>query len=366
MTDTTDVAVADAQIQEHSTALIQPASHEPNRVAAAIMQAPRSILPAPLDELRKAAHIIAMGNNAPVAFQGQPEKCLSIAYQAALWHMDPVAVASKCYLVSVKGGGERLAYEAQLIKALILSKVKFEPGKRLRVTYYGTGQQRYAVAEGTLLGETEPSSYSSPIIGQITPKNSPLWVTDPDQQLDYYACRAWCRRHRPDVILGVYSPDEFPPIQTLSDVTPKRSPYAPQIAQAADGSENPASPADSDISGSSVDVSAEPPPPSGGRGVVNRDDKSKTTKAGNTKPADIGPNPWPDVDDVMEWLAGFKVEIETAQEIGKAQDVIKLWDQAKAHGLIGRLKKAAPTDAQDLAQDVERVVGEMQAKEAKT
>lgn len=43
----------------------------------------------------------------------------------------------------------------------------------------------------------------------LQPKNSPLWKADPDQQHFYYSGRAMCRRHFPDVLLGVYARDEM-------------------------------------------------------------------------------------------------------------------------------------------------------------
>jgi hypothetical protein len=51
--------------------------------------------------------------------------------------------------------------------------------------------------------------YTSPPRGRITPQNSPLWKTDPDQQQFYYSARALCRRHFPDVLLGIYARDEL-------------------------------------------------------------------------------------------------------------------------------------------------------------
>ena len=61
--------------------------------------------------------------------------------------------------------------------------------------------------------------YSSPRVGQITPKNSPLWKSDPDQQLCYYSIRAWARRHMPGVLLGIYAVEELQQI-VVKDVTP--------------------------------------------------------------------------------------------------------------------------------------------------
>jgi hypothetical protein len=36
-----------------------------------------------------------------------------------------------------------------------------------------------------------------------------VWQTQPDQQLMYHGVRVWARRHTPELMLGVYSPEEF-------------------------------------------------------------------------------------------------------------------------------------------------------------
>jgi hypothetical protein len=61
----------------------------------------------------------------------------------------------------------------------------------------------------------------------IEAQNSPLWKNDPDQQLFYYSSRAFCRRHFPDVLLGVYSRDELednmPQVAAAEPRMPKKS-----------------------------------------------------------------------------------------------------------------------------------------------
>ena len=36
-----------------------------------------------------------------------------------------------------------------------------------------------------------------------------VWTTQPDQQLMYHGTRVWARRHMPELMLGVWSPEEF-------------------------------------------------------------------------------------------------------------------------------------------------------------
>jgi hypothetical protein len=43
----------------------------------------------------------------------------------------------------------------------------------------------------------------------VRPRNSPLWATNPQQQLGYLAVKYWVRLYAPDAILGVYSDDEL-------------------------------------------------------------------------------------------------------------------------------------------------------------
>lgn len=205
--------VQDAIIAEVSDAANLPAIFESAR---------RDMTPELMDSLKLDALIVSQSLNAPVGFQGQPEKCLSIAYQSRLWGLDPVAVASKCYLVPVRGGGERLAYEAQLVAALINTKAPLRD--RMNIEFFGTTNQRYCVVSGvTLAGQK--LVYASPIIGQIQPKQSQLWTTDPDQQLSYHSQRAFARRYFPEIMLGIYTPDELRTVQ-ITDLTPRVDPYA--------------------------------------------------------------------------------------------------------------------------------------------
>lgn len=134
-------------------------------------------------------------------FRGNPGMCLAVVIQAHDWDMNPYAVASKAYVV-----GDQVAYEAQLVHAVIENRAPLQG--RLRCEFIGDDADRQCRVYGTFIGETEPHDYVSPKFRNIKTKNSPLWQADPDQQLHYYSTRAWARRHCPDVLLGVYTPDE--------------------------------------------------------------------------------------------------------------------------------------------------------------
>lgn len=73
----------------------------------------------------------------------------------------------------------------------------------------------------TLRGETEPR-YLTISMKDAGVRNSPLWEHDPKQQLAYLCTKRWSRLHAPDVLLGVYTPDELEETKPRveRDVTP--------------------------------------------------------------------------------------------------------------------------------------------------
>lgn len=137
----------------------------------------------------------------PKHLRENPGACLAIVIQASEWQMSPYAVANKSYSVN-----DRMAYEAQLVSAVILRRAPIK--SRFKYTYTGEGDKRVCTVQVTTLDD-EVITHSSPPFGLITPKNSPLWKSDPDQQLGYHTARSMCRRHFPDVLLGVYTMDEL-------------------------------------------------------------------------------------------------------------------------------------------------------------
>ncbi|MCP1550658.1 MULTISPECIES: recombinase RecT [Methylorubrum] len=151
--------------------------------------------------------------------RGNPGACLAIVTQAVEWGMSAYAVANKSYFVN-----DQIAFESQLVQAVILKRAPIKG--RIKFEFTGEGDKRVCRAWCRLADDPdEMVEYVSPAFGRITPKNSPLWKSDPDQQHAYYSGRALCRRHFPDVLLGVYTDDELPPAHQgadrARDVTPK-------------------------------------------------------------------------------------------------------------------------------------------------
>lgn len=141
----------------------------------------------------------------PKPFRNQPGLCLAVAIQSHQWGFNPYGVAQNAYVVN-----DKVAYEAKVIKAALdKAGILIEP---MSFDFEEKGDKRFCIATGRFLnrlGELTERVLETPPIGSINPKNSPLWTTFPDQQLCYYAARAWARRYAPGVMLGVYSTDEL-------------------------------------------------------------------------------------------------------------------------------------------------------------
>lgn len=179
------------------------------------------IAPQNLGEVVKFAEVMSRADIAlPKHLRGNPGACMAVALQAMEWQLSPFAVAAKSYAV-----GGAIAYEAQLIAAVVNTRSGIKG--RLRYTFSGEGSALTCTVLGILDGEE--CSYTSPPLGSITTKNSPLWKSDPQQQLGYFSARSWARRHCPEVILGVYDRDEaeeFRGPDRAKDITPAFDPLS--------------------------------------------------------------------------------------------------------------------------------------------
>jgi len=173
------------------------------------------IAPQNLAEVVKFAEVMCRADIAlPKHLRGNAGACMAVALQALEWQLSPFAVASKSYAVN-----GAIAYEAQLIAAVVNTRSGIKG--RLRYRYDGSGNDLTCTVTGIL--DDQECEYTTPPIGSITTKNSPLWKSDPQQQLGYFAARSWARRHCPEVILGVYDRDEaeqFRGPDNAKDVTP--------------------------------------------------------------------------------------------------------------------------------------------------
>ncbi|WP_094168734.1 RecT family recombinase [Citrobacter braakii] len=174
--------------------------------------------PEGMDRLVRFATLMADSKaTVPAHLAGKPADCLAVTMQAAQWGMNPFAVAQKTHVVN-----GTLGYEAQLVNAVVSSSNLLST--RLNYRWDGDWSKVNGKSDkspsltvtvsAVLKGEAEPRELTISM-AQAGVRNSPLWEQDPRQQLAYLCVKRWARLHAPDVLLGVYTPDE------LQETTPR-------------------------------------------------------------------------------------------------------------------------------------------------
>jgi len=146
----------------------------------------------------------------PQHLRGKKADCLAITMQAARWNMDPFAVAQKTHLVN-----GALGYEAQLILAVLQSTGAIEGAPFYE--YQGKALDLECRVGMILAGETEPRWTQWVRNGDIKIRNSPLWQTNPAQQLGYLQVKYWARQYAPGAILGIRTKDELEDIEAMPE-----------------------------------------------------------------------------------------------------------------------------------------------------
>ncbi|MFS8366817.1 recombinase RecT [Acetobacter oryzifermentans] len=148
----------------------------------------------------KLATAMASAKMVPQHLQGSPGDCLMVIEQAMRWQMSPFAVAQATAIVRGK-----MCFEGKLVAAAIQTSGILEG--RLRYDFEGDGENRKVICSGHIRGESKERTVEVTLESAKT--NNEWWTKTPDQMLTYHAARVWARRHAPEVMLGVYSPDEF-------------------------------------------------------------------------------------------------------------------------------------------------------------
>lgn len=138
----------------------------------------------------------------PQHLAGKAGDCLAVVMQAAQWGMNPFAVAQKTHVVN-----GTLGYEAQLVNAVVQASGAING--RFHYEYQGEGANVACRVGAVIRGEKEITWNEYLSASSVTTKNSPLWKTNPKQQLGYLQVKNWARLHCPGAILGVYSDDEL-------------------------------------------------------------------------------------------------------------------------------------------------------------
>lgn len=196
-----------------------------------------------MNHINNLANVMAQSKvTVPNHLQGSIGDCFAVVLQSMQWGMNPFAVAQKTHLVNGV-----LGYEAQLVNAVITTRAPTQ--ERLQFEWFGGWERiigRFKEVKNangkntvvkdwtledekglgvkvwaTIKGETEPRVLEL-LLSQAGVRNSPLWGQDPKQQLAYLAIKRWARLYCPDVILGVYTPDEFNEPSEI-DITPENT-----------------------------------------------------------------------------------------------------------------------------------------------
>jgi hypothetical protein len=209
-----------------------------------------------MDSMMRMAKMMAEGRaTIPSHLQRNTSDCLAVVTQAVQWGMNPFAVAQKTHVTQ----GGALGYEAQLINAVVISRApivgrpefefigdwskvlgkveerKSDKGGKYYVATYTKADEAGlgVVCSCQMKGEAEPRAITI-MMSQAYPRFSTQWATDPQQQITYLAIRKWARRYTPDVILGVYTPEELEETTRGEiDITPQRNASPAQLANAA-------------------------------------------------------------------------------------------------------------------------------------
>src|SRR5262245_15546785 len=171
------------------------------------------LVPENMAEAMKLAEMMAGAKLVPQALQKSPADCLMVIQQAIRWNMDPFAVAQECSVIQGK-----LMHSGKLVAAVVNAHGNL--ANRLSFSYDGDGDDRVITVTGRLANEAEPRTVAVKFKDARTQNR--VWDTQPDQQLMYHGVRVWARRHTPELMLGVYSPEEFD-----EPLTPPRNPKAP-------------------------------------------------------------------------------------------------------------------------------------------
>lgn len=169
------------------------------------------LAPANIEQAMKLAEMMSGAKLVPVHLQGKPADCLLVIEQASRWKMSPFAVAQSTSVIQGK-----LMYEGKLVAAVVNANGNLT--ERLSYKYDGAGDNRKVLVSGRCNGEKEPRTIEVTLKDART--QNKVWASQPDQQLMYHGARVWARRHMPELMLGVYSPEEFDE-STMVNVTPQ-------------------------------------------------------------------------------------------------------------------------------------------------
>lgn len=166
--------------------------------ALTVQTASHALIPESMGQAMQLAEMMVKGDFVPKHLKN-PSDMLLVIEQSMRWRMSPFAVAQATSVIQGK-----LMFEGKLVAAAVSSSGAMD--ERLNYEYSGEGASRMVTVSGRLKGETQRRTVEVRL-AEVKTTNQ-MWTKQPDQQLSYAGARIWARRHLPEVILGVYSPDE--------------------------------------------------------------------------------------------------------------------------------------------------------------
>jgi hypothetical protein len=159
--------------------------------------------PGHLKNMMAVAEIMASGiSTVPKHLQKSFGDCLAVVMQAVQWGMNPFAVAQKTHVVN-----GALGYEAQLVHAVLEATGAIDGTFSYEHKSDGAALQTRVGA--TCAGDAQITWGEWLASSSVTTKNSPLWKTNPKQQMGYLQVKNWARAFKPAALLGVYTTDEL-------------------------------------------------------------------------------------------------------------------------------------------------------------
>lgn len=167
-----------------------------------------SIAPTNMRDAIDLAKMMSGSKLVPAPLQNAPADCLLVIEQALRWGMSPFAAAQSVSVISGK-----LMFEGKLVAAVVNANGNLED--RLAYEYEGEGDMRKITVSARIKGEKEFRHVA--VVLKDAKTNNKVWSTQPDQQLMYHGARVWARRHMPELMLGVYSPEEFEAVEPRSE-----------------------------------------------------------------------------------------------------------------------------------------------------
>jgi RecT family len=157
------------------------------------------LVPTDMKSAMDLATMMSRGKLVPNHLQNSPGDCLMVIEQAMRWGMSPFAVAQSTSVIQGK-----LMFEGKLVSAALHASGIMDG--RLEYDFAGEGTSREVTVRGKIKGGRVEEMKVKFDDAKTT---NQMWTKQPDQQLIYFGTRAWARRFASEVMLGVYSPEEF-------------------------------------------------------------------------------------------------------------------------------------------------------------